>query len=108
MQFDFSAIRLSIAPKAVLLIAGLGVLSAVANWFCLQRIDDLDRMNNMLASHVSPARLALAEAKAGIETFGIATYKTMALANIDSVREAAAAIDGSYSAGKNSLNNVRF
>ncbi len=71
-----NSLTLSIAMKAVLLIAALGFLSIAANWFCLQRLDELDRLNAMVTRHFAPARLALAEAKAAIESFGVATYKT--------------------------------
>ena len=56
-----------VAVKAVLLIAALGFLSIAANWFCLERLDELDRLNATVTRHVAPARLALAEAKAAIE-----------------------------------------
>src|ERR1700733_3171922 len=34
-----------VAAKAVLLIAALGLLSIAANWFCLERLDEFDRLN---------------------------------------------------------------
>jgi hypothetical protein len=61
--------------KDVLLIAALGFLSMAANWFCLQRLDALDRLNATVTRHLAPALLAVAEAKAAIESFGLATYK---------------------------------
>ena len=67
--------NLPIAVKAVILIAALGLLSIAANWFCLQRLDEIDRLNAIVTRHFAPARLALAKAKAAIESFGIATYK---------------------------------
>ena len=76
-----------IAVKAVLLIAALGVLSGVANWFCLQRLDALDRLNAEVTHHLAPARLAAAEAKAAIESFGVATYKVYSASDPDQVRE---------------------
>ena len=60
-------LHLPIAAKAVLLIAALGVMSGAANWFCLRRLDALDRLNAMETRHLAPARLAAAEAKAAIE-----------------------------------------
>ena len=59
-----------VAAKAVLLIAALGLLSIAANWFCLERLDEFDRLNATLTRHLAPARLALAEAKAASESFG--------------------------------------
>jgi len=98
--------HLPIAMKAVLLIAALGALSIVANWFCLQRLDELDRLNAVVTRHFAPARLALAEAKAAIETFGIATYKTYAASDPAQAREAGEEIEGEYDAAKRGLNNV--
>ena len=74
-MFNLNPIHLPIAAKAVLLIAALGLLSILANWFCLQQFDELDRVNAVVTQHFAPARLALAEAKAAIESFGVATYK---------------------------------
>jgi len=74
-MFKVYPTNLPIAVKAVILIAALGLLSIAANWFCLQRLDEIDRLNAIVARHFAPARLALAEAKAAIESFGIATYK---------------------------------
>lgn len=34
-------------------------MSALANLFSLQRLDHLDEINNALARHMAPARLAL-------------------------------------------------
>src|ERR1700722_20842767 len=46
-----------VAAKAVLLIAALGLLSIAANWFCLERLDEFDRLNATLTRHLAPARL---------------------------------------------------
>ena len=54
------SLHLPIAAKAVLLIAVLGLLSIAANWFCLQRLDELARLNALVSEHIAPARLALA------------------------------------------------
>ncbi len=97
---------LPIAAKAVLLIAALGLLSIAANVFCLQRFDELDRLNAELTRHFAPARLALAEAKTAIESFGVATYKTYAAADFDQAKEAAGAIEDEYADAKSALNNV--
>jgi methyl-accepting chemotaxis protein len=98
--------RLPIAAKAVLLIAGLGVMSAAANWFCLDRLDDLSELNVTMTRHVAPARLALAEGKAGIESFGLATYKLTSAADLAQAKEHAPAIENEYNAAKRSLDNV--
>ena len=67
--------RVSIAHKATLLIVGLCIMSAAANWFCLQTIEKLNRVNRIYSEHVAPARLVLADAKSAMEAFGVATYK---------------------------------
>ena len=95
-----------IAAKAVLLIAALGMLSIAANVFCLQRFTELERLDAQLTQRLAPARLALAEAKASLELFGIATYKTYSASDPDDARESAGMIESEYLATKNSLNNV--
>jgi methyl-accepting chemotaxis protein len=99
-------IHLPIAIKAVLLIGALGLLSIAANWFCLQRLDELDRLNAVVTRHFAPARLALAEAKAAIESFGVATYKVYSASDADQAKESADDMEGQYSAAKLALNNV--
>jgi len=101
-----NSLHLPIALKAVLLIAALGVLSIGANWFCLQRLAELDRLNAVVTRHFAPARLALAEAKTAIESFGVAAYKTYSAGDSDQAKESAEAIDGEYADAKNALNNV--
>jgi len=105
-MLKLKSLHLPIAMKAVLLIAALGALSIAANWFCLQRLDELDRLDAVLTLHFAPARLALAEAKAAIESFGIATYKVYSAADRDQANEAAEEIEGQYNAAQRSLNNV--
>jgi methyl-accepting chemotaxis protein len=85
---------------------GIGFLSIAANWFCLQRLDELDRPSAVVTRHFAPARLALAEAKAAIESFGVATYKTYSASDADEAKESTAAIEGDYNAAKRALNNV--
>lgn len=102
-----NSFHLPIAVKAVLLIAALGLLSIAANWFCLQRLDLLDRLNATVTRHFSPARLALAEAKSAIESFGVATYKMYAATDPDQIKESGQAIEGEYNAARNALNNVQ-
>ncbi len=101
-----NSLHLPIALKAALLIAALGLLSIAANWFCLQRLDEIDRLNAVVTRHLAPSRLALAEAKAAIESFGVATYTIYSATDPDQVKESAEAIDGEYNAAKRALNNV--
>jgi methyl-accepting chemotaxis protein len=96
--------HLPIAAKAVLLIAALGLLSIAANVFCLQRFNELDRLNTELTTQFAPARLALAEAKGAIESFGVATYKLDAATEYDA--KAAGGIEDGYNEAKGALNNA--
>ena len=36
--------RPKMAAKAMLLIAGLGIMSGVANWFCLRSLHEIDQI----------------------------------------------------------------
>src|ERR1700722_11557643 len=99
-------LHLPIAMKAVLLIGALGLLSIAADWFCLQRLEELNRLNAVVTRHFAPARLALAEAKAAIESFGVATYKVYSASDADQAKEAADDMEGQYNAAKLALNNV--
>src|SRR5580692_12832704 len=105
-MWKFSPIQIPIAAKAVLLIGMLGLLSIAANWFCLQRLDELNRLNALVSEHIAPARLALAEAKAAIESFGTGTYKSFSATDPDDAKEAAADIKSAYDAAKARLNSV--
>jgi methyl-accepting chemotaxis protein len=87
-------IHLPIAMKAVLLIGALGLLSIAADWFCLQRLEELNRLNAVVTRHFAPARLALSEAKAAIESFGAATYKVYSASDPDQAKEAADDMEG--------------
>ena len=100
------ALRVPIAAKAVLLIAALGLLSIAANALCLQKFHALEQLNAELTEHVAPARLALAEAKTSIESFGLAVYKAYSATDADLAKEAAGAIESNLGAAKNALNNV--
>src|ERR1700761_6087222 len=102
----FASLQLPIAAKAVLLIAMLGLLSIVANWFCLQRLDELNKLDALVSEHIAPARLAMAEAKAAIESFGIGTYKSFSATDPDDAKEAATDIKSAYDAAKGRLNSV--
>ena len=101
-----SDFRPKMAAKAVILIAGLGVMSALANWFCLQRLDRLDEISNALVSHMAPARLALTEAKIAVASMGLATYKMASTNDPDTEREATDERNGQYAAAKAWLNGA--
>jgi hypothetical protein len=96
----------SAAAKAALLIAALGLLSIAANALCLQRFHALERLNAELTEQVAPARLALAEAKTGLESFGLDVYKAYAASDADQAKDATESIDNDCAAAKNALNNV--
>jgi methyl-accepting chemotaxis protein len=98
--------RLKMAAKAVVLIAGLGLMSALANWFCLQRLDHIDAVNETLVDHMAPARLALSEAKIAVASMGLATYKMAASVSPDTINQAADDLKGQYAAAKTWLNGV--
>lgn len=102
----FFRFRLKMAAKAVVLIAGLGIMSALANWFCLQRLDRLDDINNSLAGRLAPARLSLTESKIAVAWIGIATYKMAGASDADTVREANDERAGQYAAAKAWLNGA--
>ena len=103
---DFKSLHLPIAMKAMVLIAALGLLSVAANAFCLQRFDALDKLNAVVTRHLAPARLALADAKAAIESFGIATYKAYSASDSEQASESAEEIEGQYAAAVRALKNV--
>ena len=89
-----------VAAKAVLLIAALGLLSIAANWFCLERLDEFDRLNATLTRHLAPARLALAEAKAASKSFGVAVYKDYSASDPDQAKESVEEMEGQYNAAR--------
>jgi methyl-accepting chemotaxis protein len=105
-MLTLKSLHLPIAMKAVLLIAALGLLSVAANIFCLERLDALDKLNAVVTRHFAPSRLALAEAKAAIESVGVATYKSYSASDPDQANETAEEIEGHYAAAKRALNNV--
>jgi methyl-accepting chemotaxis protein len=105
-MLNLKTLHLPIAMKAVVLIAALGLLSIAANAFCLQRFDALDKLNAVVTRHFAPARLALAEAKAAIESFGVATYKTYSASDPEQASESAEEIEGHYAAAVRALNDV--
>jgi methyl-accepting chemotaxis protein len=98
--------HLNVAAKAVVLIVGLGVMSVLANWMVLQRLDRLDDINDALVNHASPARLALTEAKIAVTSMGLAVYKMASTGDIDVVREAIEERKGHYAAAMSWLHGV--
>jgi len=102
----FPKLRLKVTAKAVVLIAGLGIMSALANWFCLERLDRLDEMSNGLVNHLAPARLALTEAKIAVASMGLATYKMTGTSDPDTAREGLDERNGQYAAAKAWLNGA--
>ena len=92
----FPRLQLKMAAKAAALIAGLGLMSVLANWLVLQRLDRLDAINNVLVNHSTPGRLALTEAKTAVTSMGLAVYKMVATGDIDVVREAVEERQGQY------------
>ena len=103
---NLKSLHFPVAAKAVLLIAALGLLSIAANWFCLERLDEFDRLNATLTRHLAPARLALAEAKAASESFGVAVYKDYSASDPDQAKESVEEMEGQYNAARRALNNV--
>jgi methyl-accepting chemotaxis protein len=98
--------RLKMAAKAVFLIAGLGAMSALANWYCLERLDRLDEINNALVEHLAPARLVLTESKIAVAQIGLSTYKMAGASDPDTVREGNLERMGQYAAAKAWLDSV--
>ena len=78
---QFAIPRFRIAAKAALLIAALGVLSAIANWLCIESISSAQTLNEQAGRHLVPARLALAETKAAAGNLGLAVYKLFSAAD---------------------------
>jgi len=97
----------TIAHKALILIAALGLMSVLANWFCLRTIDRIDEANSIVTQHIAPARLALSEAKGALTAFGLGVYKMSAYADRAQVAEEASAMVGEFNAIGNGLDNVR-
>ncbi len=97
---------LKVTAKAVVLIAGLGIMSVLANWVCLQRLDRLDEISSALVNKLAPARLALTEAKIAVASMGLATYKMAGSSDPDTVREAVEERDGQFATAKAWLNGA--
>ena len=90
-----------------MLIAGLGLMSGVADWFGISRIQAIQKYDTLLAMHVEPARLALADAKTGTQALGLDVYRAMAATDADAAREAALSIPNEYAVIENALGNVK-
>jgi methyl-accepting chemotaxis protein len=106
MSKSISFSRLRIAAKAALLIAGLGAMSAAANWFCVRSVDRIQELDTLITHHLSPARLALAEAKGTTGNLGLYVYKAFAAADREQLVMARDMSENEYAASKNSLHNV--
>jgi len=96
----------SIAQKVLILISSLGLMSILANWFCLHTIDRIEDTNSGIIEHIAPARLALAEAKGGLTAFGLGVYKMSSYTDRAEIAEEANAMVGEFNAIGNALGNV--
>jgi methyl-accepting chemotaxis protein len=104
---SFLRVKLTIAQRAFILIAALGLMSILANWYCLNTIDRIDEANSFVVEHIAPARLALSEAKGALTAFGLAVYKMSGYADSAQIAEEANSMVGEFNAIENALNNVR-
>src|ERR1700722_1308187 len=104
---SFLRIKPTIAHKAFVLIAALGLMSAIANWYCLNTIDRIDKANSIVVEHIAPARLALSEAKGALTAFGLSVYKMSGYADRAEIAEETNSMVGEFNAIENALNNVR-
>jgi PAS domain-containing protein len=104
-MISLARFRPKIAAKAAVLIVGLGLMSALADWFTLDSVEKLERLSANVSEHLSPARLALAEAKTRLSELGIATYKAFATTEPDTVNQSGRDIADQYAAANNSLSN---
>lgn len=98
--------RLKMAAKAFVLIAALGILSGLANWFCLRALHEIDKVNAIVTQKVEPARLVLTEAKIAVAQIGLSTYKMAGASDVETVREANDERAGQYAAAKAWLASV--
>jgi methyl-accepting chemotaxis protein len=90
-----------------MLISALGLMSGLANWYCLRTIDRIDEANSIVTEHIAPARLALSEAKGALNAFGLGVYKMSSYVDRAQVAEEANAMVGEFNAIANALANVR-
>jgi methyl-accepting chemotaxis protein len=91
-----SGLRFPVTAKAAVLIAGLGIMSVLANWLVLERLDRLDEIHNEVVNHSAPGRLALTEAKTSVTSMGLAVYKMSSTGDVDVVDEAIEERKGQY------------
>lgn len=94
------------AAKALMLIAGLGLMSALANWYCLRSLHEIDRINAVVTQQIEPLRVMLTQAKIAVGWIGLATYKMAASRDPDTVHEANDERAGQLSAAKTWLKSV--
>jgi methyl-accepting chemotaxis protein len=104
---SFLRINPTIAHKALILISALGLMSGIANWYCLRTVDRIEEANRVVTEHIAPARLALSEAKGALTAFGLGVYKMSAYVDRAQVAEEANAMVGEFNAIGNALDNVR-
>jgi methyl-accepting chemotaxis protein len=105
-MFSRFRFRPKMAAKAVVLIAGLGVMSALANWFCVRSLHEFDRVNATITQRIEPLREMLTQAKIAVAWIGLATYKMAASSDPGTVREANDERAGQLSAAKTWLKSV--
>jgi hypothetical protein len=97
----------TIAHRALMLIAALGLMSVLANWYRLHAIERIDAANSVVTEHIAPARLALSEAKGALTAFGLDVYQMSASDDRAQIAEQANAMVGEFNAIANALDNVR-
>ena len=98
--------RPKMSAKAVVLIAALGIMSALANWFCLRSLHEIDRINATVTQQIEPLRVMLTQAKIAVGWIGLATYKMAATHDPDTIREANDERAGQLAAAKTWLKSV--
>jgi methyl-accepting chemotaxis protein len=103
----FFRIHPSIAHKALILIFALGLMSALANWYCLHAIGRIEAADSAVTDHIAPARLALSEAKGALTAFGLDVYRLSAVTERADILEQANGMAGEFNAIGNALGNVR-
>jgi methyl-accepting chemotaxis protein len=99
-------IRPTIAHKALIIIAALGLMSGLASWYCLQAIDRIEAARTVVTDHIAPARLALSEAKVALTAFGLDVYKLSEATERADIIEQASEMAGEFNAIGNALGNV--
>jgi methyl-accepting chemotaxis protein len=100
-------IRISIAHRAIAVIAVLGLTSMSASLLCFSIMERIEQTDARVVQHIAPARLALSEAKGALTDFGLSVYKMSAYPDRAQAAEEAATMDGEFNAIGNALDNVR-